>query len=265
MRWFFITLISVFCVLIRTVFGKRGVAWPWFNENTPLDPERLVTSNVVWMYNWETWRPSKTTNLNWIGTQRCMDCDSSPIAQLPDRAVGWDTILTLNEPDITGTLPADAAAWYIQHINPLNLKKATPAVTSSQSPGQGLDWLTQFISACAGNCYIDYINLHWYGTLFTDFQAQVERAHAQFPNYSIIISEFALQYPATQIDQAAFLRQAIPYLDNATYVAYYAYFIASSPLLFSANDPIGVAYAGNTSTLYNNDGGLSEIGLVYTQ
>ncbi|KAG8740665.1 hypothetical protein FRC10_004075 [Ceratobasidium sp. 414] len=200
-----------------------------------------------------------------------MDCDSSPIAQLPDRAVeqGWDTILTLNEPDITGTLPTDAATWYTQHINPLNLKKTAPAVTSSKSPGQGLDWLAQFISACAGNCYIDYINLHWYGAFFADFQAQVEQAHAQFPNYpeitKIIISEFALQSPATQIDQAAFLKQAIPYLDNATYVAYYAYFVASSPLLFSANDPLGVAYAGNASTLYNNDGGLSNLGVVYTQ
>ncbi|KAG9081201.1 hypothetical protein FRC06_005728 [Ceratobasidium sp. 370] len=91
-----------------------------------------------------------------------MDCDSSPIAQLPDRAVeqGWDMILTLNEPDITGTLPTDAAAWYIQHINPLNLKKAAPAVTSSKGPGQGLDWLAQFISACAGNASFSPLQCH---------------------------------------------------------------------------------------------------------
>ncbi|KAG8771923.1 hypothetical protein FRC12_003344 [Ceratobasidium sp. 428] len=252
-------------VLVWEVVAKRGVAWPWFNENSLLDPERLVTSNVVWMYNWETWRPANTNNLNWVGTQRCMDCDSSPIAQLPQRAAeqGWNTLLTLNEPDIMGTLPGDAAAWYIQHINPIDIKKATPAITSSQSPNQGLDWLSQFISACSGNCYIDYINIHWYGAFFAEFQAHIEQVHTQFPDYQIIISEFALQSPATQIDQAAFLKQAIPYLDNATYVAYYAYFVASSPLLFSANDPIGVAYAGNTSTLYNNDGNLSEIGVVY--
>ncbi|KAG8700999.1 hypothetical protein FRC09_005620 [Ceratobasidium sp. 395] len=211
-----------------------------------------------------------------------MDCDSSPIAQLPQRAAeqGWNTLLTLNEPDIMGTLPGDAASWYIQHINPIDIKKATPAITSSQSPNQGLDWLSQFISACSGNCYIDYINIHWYGAFFAEFQAHIEQVHTQFPDYQIIISEFALQSPATQIDQAAFLKQAIPYLDNATYVAYasplsiiytffalivsqYAYFVASSPLLFSANDPIGVAYAGNSSTLYNNDGNLSEIGVVY--
>ncbi|KAG9119115.1 hypothetical protein FRC07_006025 [Ceratobasidium sp. 392] len=213
------------------------------------------------MYNWETWRPSNTNNLNWIGTQRCMDCESSPIDQLPARAAdqGWNTLLTLNEPDIMGISPVDAAACFSDG----GIEKATPAVTSSKSPTQGLDWLSQFISACAGNCYIDYINLHWYGAFFVDFQAHIDQAHAMFPDYPIIISEFALQSPATQIDQAAFLKQAISYLDNATYIAYYAYFVASSPLLFSANDPIGVAYAGNCSTLYNNDGNLSDLGVVY--
>jgi hypothetical protein len=132
------------------------------NENTGLDPESLASYNVEWylhssiplshlthpvlhrIYNWETWRPAKTTyagtspsnfepisqtlplsNLNWIGTQRCIDCDSSPIAQLQTRAAeqGWNTLLTLNEPDISGTLPSDAAAWYIQYINPIYLSQ----------------------------------------------------------------------------------------------------------------------------------------------
>jgi hypothetical protein len=32
-------------------------------------------------------------------------------------------------------------------------------VSSSTASGQGLDWLSQMISACNGGCYADYINL----------------------------------------------------------------------------------------------------------
>ncbi|QRW04422.1 glycoside hydrolase family 128 protein [Ceratobasidium sp. AG-Ba] len=256
---------SVLLVLAHVVVGKRGLAWPWFNENSVLDPERLVSSQVVWMYNWETWRPSKTQNLNWMGTQRCLDCDSSPINQLQARAAdqGWNTVLTLNEPDVMGVSPSQAAAWYIQYINPLNIKKAAPAVTSSQASGQGLDWLNQFFSCCAGSCFVDYINIHWYGASFNDFQAHVEATHLKFPNLPIIISEFALQSPATQVDQEAFMKQAVPYLDNTPFVEYYAFFIASSPTLFAYNDPAGTAFAGNASTLYDDFGNPSPLGSFY--
>ena len=59
--------------------GKRGLAYPWCkfglhhssmikrltiladNENTNIDPGKLAGSQVNWMYNWETWRPARTT------------------------------------------------------------------------------------------------------------------------------------------------------------------------------------------------------------
>ena len=90
-------------------------------------------------------------------------------------------VFTLNEPDVNGISPSQAASWYQQYVNPLAIKKALPAVTSSSSSGQGLDWVHQMISACNGNCYYDYINLHWYGNSFAEFQSYIEQAHAQFP------------------------------------------------------------------------------------
>ena len=39
------------------------------------------------------------------------------------------------------------------------VKKAFPAITSSTSSGQGLDWLAKFFAACDGKCSGDYINL----------------------------------------------------------------------------------------------------------
>ena len=90
-------------------------------------------------------------------------------------------VFTLNEPDVNGITPQQAATWYQQNINPLTIKKALPAITSSANANQGLDWLNQMISACAGNCFFDYINLHHYGPDFATFQSYVEQVHAQFP------------------------------------------------------------------------------------
>jgi hypothetical protein len=39
------------------------------------------------------------------------------------------------------------------------IKKSLPAVSSSTSAGQGLDWVQQMITACAGQCFYDYINI----------------------------------------------------------------------------------------------------------
>ncbi|KAG9074765.1 hypothetical protein FRC06_010479 [Ceratobasidium sp. 370] len=223
---------ALFMAAPSVLAGKRGIAWPWYNEGKNIDSTLLANGNgnVQWIYDWETWRPAKTTNLNWIGMQRCLDCDSSPISQLQTRAAqqGWNTVLSLNEPDINGISAATAANWYIQYINPLAIKKAIPSVTSSQTAGQGLDWAAAFISACAGR---------------------------------LVISEFALLSPASRDQQLAFLKSAMSFLDGASYVTYYAVFGASSPSLISANTGGGVV--GTGSSLYNDDGSLSANGIAY--
>ncbi|KAG9093063.1 hypothetical protein FRC07_011539 [Ceratobasidium sp. 392] len=192
-----------------------------------------------------------------------MDSASSPIGQLKTRAAqqGWNTVFSLNEPDLNGISPATAANWYIQYINPLPIKKAIPAVSSSQNAGQGLDWTAKFIAACAGKCSYDYINIHWYGNNFAQFQSHVQNAHNKFPNHKLVISEFALQKPATRDQQLAFLKSAMNFLDNADYVVLYSVFGASSPSLISKNT--GGGEVGTGSSLYNDNGSLSANGLAY--
>ncbi|EIM83809.1 uncharacterized protein STEHIDRAFT_82680 [Stereum hirsutum FP-91666 SS1] len=252
--------------------GKRGLAWPWYNN--PLDPGVLNNGDgeVVAIYDWETYAPPSTNGaggLGFIGMQRCTDCSSSPVAELASRqaAQGWATVFSLNEPDGTSAYvsPSAAASWYKQYINPLAIKKALPAITSSASAGQGLDWLQQMINACAGACYFDYINLHWYGNSFADFQAYVEKAHNQFPSYQIVISEFALQNPSGgQSAQVAFFQSAFAWLDAQSYIQLYFAFAATSPALMSANDAAAASYVGTGSCLYNNDGSPSAVGnLMY--
>ncbi|THU95972.1 hypothetical protein K435DRAFT_665355 [Dendrothele bispora CBS 962.96] len=246
--------------------GKRGLAWPFYNS--PLDPRVLNNGQgqVVAIYDWETFAPPSTDGnggLKFIGTQRCMDCDSSPVAQLHARQTqqGWATVFSLNEPDQAGISPSAAADWYIKWINPLAIKKALPAITSSTSPGQGLNWLNSMINACSGRCSADYINLHWYGKSFPEFQNYITGAHKRFPQYKIVISEFALQNPSGgQSAQVAFFRQAFAWLDAQSWVILYFPFVATSPALLQANDPGAASFVGTGSTLYNNNGRPSAVG-----
>ncbi|KIJ63552.1 glycoside hydrolase family 128 protein [Hydnomerulius pinastri MD-312] len=263
-----LVLLSVFAAAAQA--GKRGLCWTYFDGT--LDPGVFNNGDgeVVAIYDYETYAPPSTNGdggLGFIGMQRCLDCTSSPIADLASRqaAQGWATVFTLNEPDINGITPAQAASWYIQYVNPLAIKKALPAVTSSTTAGEGLSWVSEMISSCAGQCYFDYINLHWYGTSFAEFQSYVESANAQFPSYQLVITEFALTNPpGGQADQVSFFQQAFAFLDGASYVQLYFPFLATSPSLFTANNPSGAAYVGTGSCLYNDDGSPSAVGdLMY--
>ncbi|KAJ7633567.1 hypothetical protein DFH06DRAFT_1272404 [Mycena polygramma] len=185
--------------------GKRGLCWPWYNS--ALDPGRLNdgqgTVNLI--YDYGTYSPPSSNGLgglNFIGMQRCMDSAA--------RDLGFATVFTLNEPDVNGITPSAAASWYIQHY-------------SSQTSGQGLDWVQQMVSTCAGQCYYHYINIHWYGQTFAQFQAHVQDANSRCPN------------------QLAFFQQAFTFLDSASYVKMYFPFVATSPL-FSSNDAAGTGF-----------------------
>ncbi|KAG2130672.1 uncharacterized protein EDB93DRAFT_1243246 [Suillus bovinus] len=218
--------------------GKRGLCWTYceFHLND-LGVFNNGDGQVVAIYDYETYPPPSTNGnggLGFIGI---------PIADLASRQAsqGWATVFTLNEPDINGITPSQAASWYIQYINPLAIKKALPAVTSSATSGQGLSWVSQMISACAGQCYFDYINLSY-----------IESAHNQFPNYQLVITEVAS------------FQQAFPFLDGASYVQLYFPFVATSPALLQANQPSDVTYVGTGSCLYNDDGTPSAVGnLMY--
>ena len=219
-----------------------------------MDPSRFSGSGKVqWMYNWETWRPANTNGVNFIGTQRCTDCESSPIGQLGARAAeqGWTDVFTLNEPDLNGISASDAANWYRTHIASLQTKKALPSVTSSNDAGKGLSWLSDFLSACGGGCSHDYINLHWYGRSADEFKSHITAARDRFPGETIIVTEFALEAPASADQQAAFFRDAKAWLEGQDYVAMYFPFVATSPGLLSQNDGAAAGYVGTGCTLFN--------------
>ncbi|KAG8793503.1 hypothetical protein FRC12_002546 [Ceratobasidium sp. 428] len=46
------TVAAALLTVAPSVFaGKRGLAWPWYNEGINLDPAKLAGSNVQFIYN----------------------------------------------------------------------------------------------------------------------------------------------------------------------------------------------------------------------
>ncbi|TFL01317.1 hypothetical protein BDV98DRAFT_548839 [Pterulicium gracile] len=260
-------LASLALATLASAQSKRGLAYPWctslFNENTNIDPGRFTNGGKVqWMYNWETWRPARTPAVNFIGTQAKLDSPSSPIWDLHNRwrQQGWTDVFHLNEPDLNNISPQQAVDHYLQHINPMTIRKGFPSVTSSSNGNMGLNWLQNFINICGGRCYHDYLNLHWYGSNFGQFQNHIREANRRWPNERIVISEFSLEQPANGNQQRDFFAQAIPWLDSQPYVIMYFPFVATSPDLLSRNDGAAVGHVGTGGTLFNNDGSPSAIG-----
>lgn len=247
--------------------GKRGLAWPWFNEaNSALDPSIFGDGcgEVSSIYNWETWAPSKTGDLNFIGTQRCTDCESSPIQALATRAKeqGWTDVFTLNEPDLSGVTPTEAALWWKEHINGLeNINRFTPAISNSGAEGQGIRWLQQFFEACAQECSHEGINIHWYGDNFIHFKDYIEEVEETFPGEYITISEFALAGAPSAAEQLAFFTEAFPFLDADEHIDTYFPFVATTPALIKQYHGAD-GYTGNT--LLADDSKLSAIGSLLT-
>ncbi|KAF8210575.1 hypothetical protein K438DRAFT_1929589 [Mycena galopus ATCC 62051] len=146
------------------------------------------------------------------------------------------------------------------NINPLAIKQALPAVTSSGSAGQGLNWVQQMIGAwdMAGATTNIPTLYHWYGKNFADFQNHVIDAHSRFPEKQIVVSDSGLRsgtrlagkLPGNSSSQTQLF---MPSFDSAPFVVP---FTVTAPNLFNANDA-EPGYVGTGSTLYDNDRAIS--------
>ena len=144
--------------------------------------------------------------------------------------------------------PSDAAEAYKTYMNPFagRARLGCPAVTNSMEPGQGLGWLKDFLTACNGECHIDFFPVHWYdpnGNM-DSLKQHLSQAHDLADGKSVWLTEFGLSGVGSQDAQVAFLNQALPYLDETSYVERYAYFgvFDGSLLDGDAVSPAGQVY-----------------------
>ena len=228
--------------------SKRGAAY----NDVSLIQSLLSGKPISWAYNWNVEANGDVPKgVMYIP----MLWGTKMLGQWPDAAEkalssGSKYIFGFNEPDIPSQSVLsvqDAANLFRQHITPYGNRAtlATPAVTNSQSPNEGLDYLSQFLDACS-DCGAKIAAVHWYGDSVDDFKKHVndavDLAHKKGLD-EVWITEFALNDPTKAV---SFLSQALPFLDTHEGVGGYAYF-----------------YCAN-GYLLENGKALSESGKLYT-
>lgn len=244
--------------------GKRGLSY-----NDPSLTDDFSGSEVTWTYNWASdpyWGnfPPNTYNKDliyipmlWNDHQELTSVWASNVAKAR-KNYDADAVLAFNEPDLccsscgsTCMSPSAAAAAYRQWIQPLQnkLELGAPAVTNGVAPGMGIDWMSQFMSACS-TCTIDFIPIHWYGSASDpqSFKDHVKQFYQKF-NKPIWVTEFGVS-DGSEDQVVAFLKVVLPWLDRQDYVHRYAYFMdraAGAPFLLNSDNSltsIGKLYNG---------------------
>ena len=213
--------------------GKRGLAYRW---DGAADCKSFEGNNFGWAYNWEPDTKGDIGGLakNFIPTLRTPDGNTAWPAKV-DEAVanGAKVVFGYNEPDNGGQTNLGVAELCNQWKANMNtvaskypdLTIVGPSVSSSANKGQGLDYLSQFVSQCPEAVFHD-INIHWYGPPeagFDAFKAHYQQASSQFGGKRIWVTEFGLT-DATPQQSADFLKQAQEFLDGESSCVGYSYF-----------------------------------------
>ncbi|MCJ1328516.1 hypothetical protein MMC10_005193 [Thelotrema lepadinum] len=247
--------------------GKCGIAFTESSQvgsGTPFDG----SSSAGWAYNWYYSAEGLPSGIEYVPSLQKPEWTSDLVSALGS-ASGVQYIKSINEPDVpsgsggTQTTPSDAVQLYTGTLNALSgqYKIGTPSVTSYDTTSglagfaSGLTWLSQFKDACAGNCNIGFVDLHWYAEAATGnaqqqadaFMSYVQSATSKAQelfgsDVEIWMSEFSA-YPLADTDPQTnidFLNAVIPQLATSS-ISRYAYYMAE--FLESGSSLTGVGNA----------------------
>lgn len=233
--------------------SKRGAAYNDVSTVSPL----ASTGTITWAYNWagslDGNLPSGVEYVPMLWGAKFFTGWISAIETA--LSSGSNYIMGFNEPDNAAQAnmsPSDAANYYQQYITTYqgNAKLISPAVTSSTTAGQGLDWLNQFMSSCS-SCGITGLAVHWYGNTADEFKTFVQQAIQAADDHGLSevwVTEFALATDTNGVvDQNAaseFVNEVVPWLDSQEKVSRYSYFMSAENFLITngALSPVGQAY-----------------------
>ncbi|OJJ44477.1 hypothetical protein ASPZODRAFT_47325, partial [Penicilliopsis zonata CBS 506.65] len=230
----------------RSSSSKLGAA---YNDATLVSALVDGTSGTVaWSYNWGSavggdmpdgveyvpmlWGADSTYTEGWAtAVETALDSGSA-------------YILGFNEPDMSSQADlsaSEAAEYYLEYITPYSgdATLVSPAVTSSSTSGEGLDWFEEFMADC-GSCEISALAVHWYGDSVSELKTFITEAITTAADYGISevwLTEFALSSDEDGISDAstaaAFLEEAIPWLEEQDELTRYSYFYVADGYLLT--------------------------------
>lgn len=216
---------------VSTGGKKRGLA---YNDPSLLSGFVGDNTKVSWCYNWgqtnDQKQPIEFIPMLWAPTDNHVNTWQANANKAI--AAGSSALLSFNEPDNAGQAnidPATAAAAHIQHMNPFagQARISTPAITNSGADGQGISWLTQWVSACAGQCHYDFAAVHWYSDYTDSFLQHLKDVYAAV-KVPVWVTEFAPV--GNQVDYNDFLAKVVHELDtnpDYAFVERYSFFMVS--------------------------------------
>ncbi|KAI0771923.1 glycosyl hydrolase catalytic core-domain-containing protein [Trametes elegans] len=216
--------------------SKAGLAWANGDYNDI--GQFLTTGKVQWYY---TWSPSPVrTDIEFVpmlwGGQQTADWDNNINRTIQERHITH--ALGFNEPEIAGQAnitPADAAALWKAHIEPLKGLGVRLGAPASSGAPQGKQWLLQWFDACQGGCTVDFMSLHWYNVNSTAFVEYLQDYHDTFQK-PVWVTEWACQNFSDENGQCSLqdivnlMNATQTFMDSTHWVERYAWFGAMENL-----------------------------------
>ncbi|KAM0718918.1 hypothetical protein Q7P37_005990 [Cladosporium fusiforme] len=186
--------------------------------------------NINWAYNYGQTPGANLNGLEFV--PQLYDTSASKTGTWAANAqaqaqAGSKYVMGFYEPDTNNNAihPANAAGAWKTQMNPrTSYKKVSPCVSSNTASGAGLSWLREFFNACAGGCTVDYVCVHWYGSVNNvgALDAYARQAVSQFQR-PVWVSEFGFT-DGNDADRARAVKEAISRLGSNNDVFRYAYF-----------------------------------------
>jgi len=213
--------------------GKEGLGVNDTSDNG--NGSNLGSTKASWYYNWAPGADSSKVNdpnatfvpMIW-GNKNMNPQDLQKAANSKS-----PMILTFNEPDLpeqANMTPQQALSQWGK-LEATGKKLSSPAISNSEKPGQGVQWLDQFMKgAAAGGHRVDSIALHWYGDKNKSPQENVnnmknylDKVHQKYPNLPIDLTEFGVSPNGLHAQKdPAFLAAAEKMLNGLPYVQMYS-------------------------------------------
>ncbi|CCO34315.1 putative serine-rich protein C13G6,10c [Rhizoctonia solani AG-1 IB] len=222
--------------------------------------------------SWVTPPPTELEFVPQLWGQRDAQLFSSVVNATSIAANGWKNILGMNEPQIpdqANMSAQDGVNLWKTRLEPLKasgVRLGSPATASGPS---GKIWMQDFFSLCAGACTVDFVALHWYGNIASEFIAYLEDFHSTFQR-PIWVTEYSCQNfvngaQCTYDEIVEFLNTTQTFMDQTPWVERYAWFGAMASLPNNVNNSGDGAQPDNaiiccTDThYYKHDGDLIQL------
>ncbi|KAK2736776.1 hypothetical protein FQN57_000548 [Myotisia sp. PD_48] len=232
---------------VRSASGKRGLAYNDVNAAAAFKGSAASS----WAYNWGTTAGGDIGGPEYVPMLWGQKFFDSWTSSADSFTSSCSSILSFNEPDHHEQAfmpPAVAAEAHKRLLGPYIGKRSigSPAVTNGGGD-MGLTWLRSFLDACAGQCGIDFLAVHWYDAAehIQWFKKHIDDAANLAKQYNIPGGLWITEFKGLgdEPSQVRFLNEALPWLDNHGGVARYSYFMADEMVQGGQLTSVGKAYA----------------------